>query len=145
MVMASPTRTVAVSSRAIGGCSRSGGATSTTVMVPTDSASPLVMRYPNDTGPVSGPVRVTRTDRCSRTSARIPDATGTSTTPVTSSTPPAGSMSVPATSTVRLLSVGMKTVFGMVIGLVFASGGAETSTLTVPVTVWSLSVTTYST
>ncbi len=65
-------------------------------------------------------------------------------TPVTSSTPPAGSMSVPATSTLALRRVCTKTVFGIVIGLVFASGGAATSTRTTPVTVCTPSVTTYS-
>ena len=39
-----PTRTVTVSSRAIGGWMRTGGAISMTVMVPSASARPLLMR-----------------------------------------------------------------------------------------------------
>jgi len=53
-------------------------------------------------------------------------------------------MSVEATSMVWLLRVFTKMVFGMVMGLLFASGGAATSTRISPVAVWSPSFTTYS-
>ena len=60
---------------------------------------------------------------------------------MTTSTPPAGSMSVVVGSTVSLPRVATKIVFGTVIGRVFALGGAATSTRTRPVAFWSPSVT----
>ncbi len=45
---------------------------------------------------------------------------------------------------VWLLSDFTKIVFGMVIGLLFTSGGAATSIRSIPVAVWSPSFTTYS-
>ena len=62
-------------------------------------------------------------------------------TPVTTSTPPAGSMSVVGGSTVCVLSRVMNSVFGTVIGRVEASAGADTSMRTKPVAVCVPSVT----
>ena len=75
----------------------------------------------------------------------MPDSGRILLTPTTSSTPPAGSISVVAISTVSLLWVLTKTVFGMVTGVLFASGGAATSMRTAPVTVLSPSFATYCT
>ena len=64
--------------------------------------------------------------------------------PVTMSTPPVGSMSVASTSTSTGCCSRRKAVCGTVIGVVSRSGGAETSTRTVPVAVLVPSVTVYS-
>ncbi|MEG8036193.1 hypothetical protein QP157_12990 [Sphingomonas sp. LR61] len=63
---------------------------------------------------------------------------------MTSSTPPAGSMSVAVTSVSLLESVLTKTVFGVVMGAVEASGGARIVTRTMPLDVFTPSVTVYS-
>ena len=65
-------------------------------------------------------------------------------TPVTSSTPPDGSMSVASTSTSCVACSRMKAVCGTAMGAVFAPGGALTSTRTSPVVVTTPSVTEYS-
>jgi hypothetical protein len=94
------------------------------------------------TGASRGFAGLTRIDCCCRTTAVIPEFAGMSEIPVTSSTPPAGSMSVSATSTTAGVSDRTNTVLGTVIGLVLASGGANTSTRTTPVTDCVPSVTT---
>ncbi len=91
MSTTSPTRTDAMSATATGGCRMAGGVTSTTVTEPMVEASPLLTVYGNDTDPaVSGPVRVTRMMRCSRTST-CTAGSGAGPADVTMSTAPAGS------------------------------------------------------
>jgi hypothetical protein len=89
-------------------------------------------------------VSVTRTMCWSSTVACTPEDAGGASMPVTSRTPPAGSMSVAVTSVSFVDSVFTNTVFGVVIGAVDASGGACTVMRTTPLAVFVPSVTVYS-
>ena len=73
-----------------------------------------------------------------------PAAGGGGVTPVTSRTPPDGSMSVASRSTSWVVCSRMKAVCGTAIGVVFAPGGALTSMRAVPVAMMTPSVTVYS-
>ncbi|WBM80795.1 hypothetical protein KIV56_05495 [Cryobacterium breve] len=145
MSIASPTRTVAVSATAIGACFCPSAGISTTVTVPSASASPLLIRYPKLSPPSgSGRVSVTLRIRWSRISIRMPLDAGTFIVPVISSTPFAGSKSVASTSTRVACCPRMKAVCGTVTGLLLALAAGATSTRTLPVAVSCPSVTEYS-